>query len=137
MISESIFAFALVLTAAACVALGWSIYRAHKASQIVRSLLDTSRKDCDRRYVTAARKIDELSSQQRELAARTPVALLARVDELAEDVERLRLTHQRFAGRFAQYVKDDSRPDNAPPTLDREALRRTHAHAILPAGVKR
>jgi len=72
-----------------------------------------------------------------DLEKDAPHSLAVQVAELADAVARLTRTHQRFAGRFDQYVKQDAMPDNGPPTLDRDALRREHAGAIMPAGIKR
>lgn len=134
---ESTFVFVLVLTAVGCAALASVILWANRQTSRVLSLVDTSRSESARLWQKLDARTLQHSAKLQELAAQTPVALLARVDELAEDVERLRLTHQRFAGRFAQYVKDDARPDNSPPTLDREQLRRENAASIMPPGIRK
>lgn len=126
MISANIFGFVLVLVAAECVALVWIIFSLRQATREQGSWTST--------YATVIKNLRQrLDNVEKE----APTTLALEVVELRDAVARLRLTHQRFAGRFDQYVKQDSMPDKAPPPLDRDALRREHANTIMPAGVKR
>lgn len=136
MTSGSIFVFALALIAFVGGAAWWTIWLTRRLSD-VRSWISTLQSDWSKRYVTSARKIEEISSKLPALEASAPAALAARVDELAEALERLRMTHQRFAGRVSQFMGHDPRPDNSPPTLDREELKRAHAASIMPPGIRK
>jgi len=123
---ESIFAFVLVLVAASVGVLAWNIFDLRAQSRAMASWRST--------YESYAKSLREkLDAARRE----SPVELAARVVELGDAVARLAKTQQRFQGRFDQYVNPDARPDNSPPTLDRDALRRANAEAIMPAGIRK
>lgn len=102
MISVDIYAFALVLSAAACVALAWIIFdtrkrlRAASSSAGMNTKILVQRCDALEKRLTASEKL-------------SPVALGAQVVELSEAVERLRKTQQRFAGRVDQALSDRAR----------------------------
>lgn len=91
MISVTISVFALVFVVGVSVIVGWTI------------------SDLRRQVLAQASSLDiwvkNFKPELAKLAAASPVKLAAEVAELSEAVERLRRTHQRFAGRFDQYVK--------------------------------
>jgi len=125
MISTSIFAFVLVLVVAECAALVWIIY-AHR--QQTRAAVSWQ--------LNVANVCKRLRERLDVVEKTTPMALAVEVVELRDAVARLAKTQQRFQGRFDQYVHEPG-PDNAPPTLTRDELRREHAASIMPTGVKR
>lgn len=65
----------------------------------------------------------------------------ARVDELTESLERLRMTHQRFAGRVSQFIGAKEAELQQNPLGgglgDRDQLRAQHAQSIMPPGIRR
>lgn len=93
MIFDSIFACVLALVAVACVALAWIIFDLRREQQDFKSLLSTN-----------ASALRSCAAKLADVEKQTPTALVERVGELSEAVERLRLTHRRFAGRFDQFV---------------------------------
>lgn len=135
--TSSIFAFVLALLVVGNVALAWIISDRRRETQAValwRSTIDKRLSEYGAKWNAELMKIRE---KLHAVEAQSPVELGIRVVELADAVERLRKTHQRFAGRVSQELGGDPRPDNSPPTLDRDALRREHASAMIPAGLKR
>lgn len=137
MIIENIFVFVLALVVGGSVALAWIIFALRREVQERASSLATFVSALQKASRTHAEQIAQISSKLPGLQASSPPAIAARVEELAEALERLRMTHQRFAGRVSQHMGADPRPDNAPPTVDRDALRREHAASIMPTGTKR
>lgn len=135
--AASIFAFVLALVVAANVALAWIIYDLRRQTQATASSLSTIASAFAKWRDRLTEQSAKLSSKLAEVEAQSPLELGVKVVELSEAVERLRKTHQKFAGRISQELGTDHRPDNAPPTLDRDALRREHASAMIPAGLKR
>lgn len=134
------FVFVLALVVAGNVVLGWIIYDLRRQHRALASSLDTTDKNSRLSLAKLANTTTEHSKRLVDLAASSPAALPvlgAQVAELAEAVERLRKTHQRFAGRVSEELWREAAPDNAPPTLDRDALRREHASAIMPAGLRK
>lgn len=93
MISESTFVFALVLVAAGLVALAWIIFD-----------LKRQHRELDSWRSTSANVLQSFDKRLSECEKDAPASLAARVEELADAVNRLKLTHRRFAGRFDQYV---------------------------------
>lgn len=87
----NIFGFALVLHAGVTVALVWTIFGLKQRLLA----LELQRSTTASNFVKAFTKLGELQKQ-------SPTVLAAKVEELSEAVERLRLTHQRFAGRIDQ-----------------------------------
>lgn len=124
MTSGSIFGFVLALVVAQCAAIVWLIFETQAEKRAGRLWRSTYESVCK-----------NLREKFGELQQQSPTELAVRVAELDDAVKRLAKTHQRFAGRFDQYVHEDSRPDNSPPTLDRDALRRANAGSIVPPGV--
>jgi len=92
-ISIDTYAFALVLVAASCVVAVWRTFELWRKVQALASSLD-------RRHESYAMDSRATENRLSKLEQQSSVALGARVDELSEAVERLRKTHQRFAGRF-------------------------------------
>jgi hypothetical protein len=135
--TSSIFAFVLALLVAGNVALAWIIYATRREMQGTASSLSTIASAFAKWRDRLTQLQSEHSAKLVELAAQSPVELGVRVVELADAVERLRKTHQRFAGRVSQELGADPRPDNSPPTIDRDELRRAHAKDIMPAGVRK
>lgn len=90
---DYIFVCALVLLAGTCVGLAWLILILRKDVNSLRGQASTF----ERRFVNTAIKLGELQKI-------SPVNLAAEVASLAEAVARLRATHQRFQGRFDQYM---------------------------------
>lgn len=135
--TSSIFAFVLALLVAGNVALAWIIYDLKRQTQATASSLSTIASAFAKWRDRLTEQSAKLSSKLAEVEAQSPLELGVKVVELSEAVERLRKTHQKFAGRISQELGGDPRPDNAPPTLDRDALRREHASAMIPAGLKR
>ena len=135
--AASIFAFVLALVVAGNVALAWIIYDTRRRTLGTASSLSTIASAFAKWRDTLTQKQSALSAKLAEVEAQSPLELGVKVVELTEAVERLRKTHQKFAGRISQELGADARPDNAPPTLDRDALRREHASAMIPAGLKR
>lgn len=88
-----IFGFALVLLAATNAVTVWLIFSLRKDAN---SLLGTAA-TFERRFVNIGIKLGELQKA-------SPVNLAAEVVALSEAVARLRATHQRFQGRFDQYM---------------------------------
>lgn len=103
---DIIFACALVLLAGTCAALVWLISILRNDVTSLRGMASTF----ERRFVNTAIKLGELQKA-------SPANLAAEVVSLGEAVARLKATHQRFQGRFDQYVTqqlDDSSSDNQP-----------------------
>lgn len=101
---DIIFACALVVLVATCVALAWLILKLHDD---VTSLRGTA-SAFERRFVNTAIKLGELQKA-------SPVNLAAEVVALGEAVARMRATHQRFQGRFDQYVTQQIDTDQDVP----------------------
>lgn len=106
MTDANIYAFALVLLAAGNVALAWLTLSLRSDVNSLRGTASTF----ERRFVNIGIKLGELQKA-------SPVNLAAEVVSLGEAVARLRATHQRFQGRFDQYVTqgagaDDDGPDD-------------------------
>jgi hypothetical protein len=135
--AASIFAFVLALVVAGNVALAWIIYGLKQETRATASSLSTIASAFAKWRDRLTEQSAKLSSKLAEVEAQSPLELGVKVVELSEAVERLRKTHQKFAGRVSQELGADPRPDNNPPTLDRDALRREHASAMIPAGLKR
>lgn len=126
MTSENISVFALVLVVAECAALVWIIYTLKAETRAQASWRST--------YENAVRSLRvRLDSVEKQ----SPTELAVQVVELRDAVARLAKTQQRFQGRFDQYMAPEARPDNSPPTLDRDALRREHASSIMPVGTRK
>lgn len=135
--AASIFAFVLALVVAENVALAWIIYGLKQETRATASSLSTIASAFAKWRDRLTEQSAKLSSKLAEVEAQSPLELGVKVVELTEAVERLRKTHQKFAGRVSQQLGEDGRPDNAPPTLTRDDLRREHASAMIPAGLKR
>lgn len=123
---ENIFVFALVGLVATSAAVVWLIFDLRQQARtqaLWRSTYESFTK--------------QLRIRLADVEKQSPVALAAQVAELSDAVSRLSKVQQRFQGRFDQYVHAEAMPDNAPPTIDRDALRRAHADDILPVGVRR
>jgi hypothetical protein len=135
--AASIFAFVLALVVAGNVALAWIIYVTRREMRGTASSLSTIASAFAKWRDRLTEQSAKLSSKLAEVEAQSPLELGVKVVELAEAVERLRKTHQKFAGRISQELGTDARPDNAPPTLDSDALRREHASSMIPMGLKR
>lgn len=97
-ILQIMFAFALVLVVAGSVALVWIISDLKQRTRALESSLSTCVSSC-------AKQLARLVVVEKQ----SPITLAAKVDELSEAVERLRKTHQRFAGRFDQFVHPQRR----------------------------
>lgn len=103
MTHASIYGFALVLLVGAVVALWLTILSIRKAAQTTHG--------------TVERALGVLKAFAARLALvekQSPTTLAAEVAALSEAVGRLRQTHQRFAGRFDQYVGQQLAKDHAP-----------------------
>lgn len=107
MTDANIYAFALVLLVAGNVALAWLTLSLRKDVSSLRGTASTF----ERRFVNIGIKLGELTKA-------SPANLAAEVVSLGEAVARLRATHQRFQGRFDQYVSQgagaqhDDEPDD-------------------------
>lgn len=101
MIVDVIFACALVLLAATCAGLAWLIFDQRNELSSLRGTASTF----ERRFVTIGIKLGELTKA-------SPVNLAAEVVSLGEAVARLRATHQRFQGRFDQYMGQERAVDD-------------------------
>lgn len=138
--AASIFAFVLALVVAANVALAWIIYDLRRQTQATASSLSTIASAFAKWRDRLTEQSAKLSSKLAEVEAQSPLELGVRVVELSEAVERLRKTHQKFAGRISQELGAEN-PVNVAhadaPSSDRERLRREHAAAMIPAGLKR
>lgn len=132
----NIYVFVLALLVAGNAALGWIIYDLKRQTRATASSLDTIATAFAKWRDRLTLKQTELGGQLVEVKAQSPLQLSVEVAELKDAVARLAKTHQRFAGRFDRQMADAA-PDNGPPTLSRDDLRREHAASILPAGVKR
>ena len=133
----NIFVFVLALLVAGNVALAWIISDRRRETQAValwRSTIDKKLNDYGAKWNAELARIRE---KLHVVEAQSPVELGIKVVELSEAVERLRKTHQKFAGRISQELGADPRPDNAPPSIDREELRRQHAKDIMPTGIRK
>lgn len=134
--TSSIFAFVLALVVAGNVALAWIIYVLQRETRERVSRLSTTASEWAKRIVKQGSELERITSRLAAVEGQSPVELGVRVVELADAVERLRKTHQRFAGRISQELgTDGERPSQAP--TDRDALRREHASSIMPAGVRK
>lgn len=110
---ESILLFALALLAAGNVGLALLTY-------FLRQQAKSTAGQCARfesRFVTVGIKLGELQKA-------SPVNLAAEVAALSEAVARLRATHQRFQGRFDQYMgqEREQRADDEPADEKWQAL---------------
>lgn len=135
--TSNIFVFVLALLVAGNAALAWIIYETRRETKATASSLSTIASAFAKWRDRLTQLHSETSAKLAEVEAQSPLELGVKVVELSEAVERLRKTHQKFAGRISQELGTDHRPDNAPPTIDRDELRRAHAKDIMPAGLKR
>lgn len=133
--AASIFAFVLALVVAENVALAWIIYGLRQQTQATASSLSTIASAFAKWRDRLTEQSAKLSSKLAEVEAQSPLELGVKVVELSEAVERLRKTHQKFAGRISQELGAENHADA--PSSDRERLRREHASAMIPAGLKR
>lgn len=136
MTSDTVLGLVLALLCAAWGVLAWNLYQLRGDVRAAQSSLTSIANAFAKWRERLTTELGAHGKKLAELEEQSPVELGARVVELTEAVERLRKTQQRFAGRFAQELADP-RPDNAPPTIDRDELRRAHAKDIIPAGLKR
>lgn len=93
MISVNTLGFVLVLAVGAFGALGWIIFDLKLQVRELASWRSTS-----------ANALKSYAARLALCEKEAPHNLGARVEELDDAVRRLKLTHQRFAGRFDQYV---------------------------------
>jgi hypothetical protein len=93
MTDAAIFVFALVLLAGTNVGLGSLIYATRREARATRSIVDKWRQA----WPAFAERLKNVEKQ-------SPTTLAAEVAELSEAVARLKATHQRFQGRFDQFV---------------------------------
>ena len=120
------FVFALVFAAGVSVAGVWIIWLTLAAR--VNSWTTTQRAYFDRQHQTIAKHNAQMTERLKELEGSSPVKLAAELAELSEAVERLRLTHQRFAGRVSQRLSSQAEDDkqNETPEQTRARLRAEH-----------
>lgn len=137
MILENIFVFVLALVAFGCVALGWTIFDLKRQMRDAESSRSTTVSGCVESLRRLTATLKEHGAKLAELEAQSPVELGTRVVELSEAVERLRRTHQRFAGRVSQELSQQDQDAAQVEVVDRNELRRAHAKEIMPAGLKR
>lgn len=114
MISVNIYAFALVLSAVALVALAWITFDTRKQLRAASSSAGMTAKSCTLLVSALTKRVDEIEKK-------SPVALGAEVAELSEAVDRLRKTQQRFAGRVDQTLgrvleKGETRDEHDEPS---------------------
>jgi hypothetical protein len=85
-----------------------------RARRVVKALADVVARH-DRHFTQLGIKLGEHTKAIAALEKTAPVNLAAEVTSLAEQVSRLRATHQRFQGRFDKYIAlehDDSQRDD-------------------------
>lgn len=106
MIPANIYVFVLVAYAVTHAVVAWLIYAHRRQLSAMAGQLAL----CERRFTTFAIKLGELQKA-------SPVNLAAEVVSLGDAVARLRATHQRFQGRFDQYMGQarDERDDPDEP----------------------
>lgn len=137
---SSIFVFVLALLVVGNVALAWIISDRRRETQAValwRSTIDKRLSEYGAKWNAELLKI---RAKLDAVEAQSPLELGVKVVELSEAVERLRKTHQKFAGRISQELGAADIPDSAitgGTPAQRDELRRQHARDIMPAGLKR
>ena len=98
MISTSTFAFALAFVVCVFGAVGWITYAR------LMLVMESQRATTQSALRSLAAKQLEHQKAISECQRAAPTSLAAEVADLAGAVARLRTTHQKFAGRFDQYV---------------------------------
>lgn len=108
-ISVNIYVFALVLSVAACAALAWITFDTRKRLRDVSSSSAMTAKSSTMLCNALVKRVETVEKQ-------SPVALGAQVAELSEAVDRLRKTHQRFAGRIdrERQLEEEPEPSDNP-----------------------